>query len=150
MHKSNLIVKVPIQELLENNDELLKKYFIEGHNLVTSYNINKEAYYNMEKANLLDTLVIINEAKVVVGFVVATTTINPNYGDLQSTIMAIFVDKEYRKYGTAKKLIANIEDVVKAKGSKLLTISSPLNSHFNAYLSTLGYKHINNFYGKVL
>ena len=149
MHKTNLIVRVPIQELLENNKELLKKYFIEGHNLVTSYNINKEAYYNMEKANLLDTLVIINEAKVV-GFIVATTTINPNYGDLQSTIMAIFVDKPYRKYGTAKKLIANIEDTVQAKGSKLLTISSPKDSHFNSYLSTLGYKHINNFYGKVL
>lgn len=149
MYKSNLIVKVPIQELLENNKELLKKYFIEGHNLVTSYNINKEAYYNMEKANLLDTLVIINEAKVV-GFIVATTTINPNYGDLQSTIMAIFVDKPYRKYGTAKGLINKMETVVKAKGSKLLTISSPLNSHFNTYLSTLGYKHINNFYGKVL
>lgn len=149
MHKTSLIVRVPIQELLENNKELLKKYFIEGHNLVTSYNINKEAYYNMEKANLLDTLVIINEAKVV-GFVVATTTINPNYGDLQSTIMAIFVDKPYRKYGTAKGLINKMETVVKAKGSKLLTISSPLNSHFNTYLSTLGYKHINNFYGKVL
>lgn len=149
MYKSNLIVRVPIQELLENNKELLKKYFIEGHNLVTSYNINKEAYYNMEKANLLDTLVIINEAKVV-GFIVATTTINPNYGDLQSTIMAIFVDKPYRKYGTAKGLINKMETVVKAKGSKLLTISSPLNSHFNTYLSTLGYKHINNFYGKVL
>jgi ribosomal protein S18 acetylase RimI-like enzyme len=149
MHKTSLIVRVPIQELLENNKELLKKYFIEGHNLVTAYNINKEAYYNMEKANLLDTLVIINEAKVV-GFIVATTTINPNYGDLQSTIMAIFVDKEYRKYGTAKKLIANMEDTVQAKGSKLLTISSPKDSHFNSYLSTLGYKHINNFYGKVL
>ena len=149
MHKTNLIVRVPIQELLENNKELLKKYFIEGHNLVTSYNINKEAYYNMEKANLLDTLVIINEAKVV-GFIVATTTINPNYGDLQSTIMAIFVDKPGRKYGTAKGLINKMETVVKAKGSKLLTISSPLNSHFNTYLSTLGYKHINNFYGKVL
>lgn len=149
MYKSNLIVKVPIQELLENNKELLKKYFIEGHNLVTSYNINKEAYYNMERANLLDTLVIINDAKVV-GFIVATTTINPNYGDLQSTIMAIFVDKPYRKYGTAKGLINKMETVVKAKGSKLLTISSPLNSHFNTYLSTLGYKHINNFYGKVL
>lgn len=149
MNKSNLIVRVPIQELLENNKELLKKYFIEGHNLVTSYNINKEAYYNMEKANLLDTLVIINETKVV-GFIVATTTINPNYGDLQSTIMAIFVDKPYRKYGTAKDLINKMETVVKAKGSKLLTISSPLNSHFNTYLSTLGYKHINNFYGKVL
>ena len=149
MYKSNLIVRVPIQELLENNKELLKKYFIEGHNLVTSYNINKEAYYNMERANLLDTLVIINEAKVV-GFIVATTTINPNYGDLQSTIMAIFVDKPHRKYGTAKGLINKMETVVKAKGSKLLTISSPLNSHFNTYLSTLGYKHINNFYGKVL
>ena len=149
MHKTSLIVRVPIQELLENNKELLKKYFIEGHNLVTSYNINKEDYYNMEKANLLDTLVIINEAKVV-GFIVATTTINPNYGDLQSTIMAIFVDKPYRKYGTAKGLINKMETVVKAKGSKLLTISSPLNSHFNTYLSTLGYKHINNFYGKVL
>ena len=149
MHKTSLIVRVPIQELLENNKELLNKYFIEGHNLVTSYNINKEAYYNMEKANLLDTLVIINDAKVV-GFIVATTTINPNYGDLQSTIMAIFVDKPYRKYGTAKGLINKMETVVKAKGSKLLTISSPLNSHFNTYLSTLGYKHINNFYGKVL
>ena len=149
MYKSNLIVRVPIQELLENNKELLKKYFTEGHNLVKAYNINKEAYYNMEKANLLDTLVIINEAKVV-GFIVATTTINPNYGDLQSTIMAIFVDKPYRKYGTAKGLINKMETVVKAKGSKLLTISSPLNSHFNTYLSTLGYKHINNFYGKVL
>jgi GNAT superfamily N-acetyltransferase len=64
--------------------------------------------------------------------------------------MAIFVDKPYRKYGTAKGLINKMETVVKAKGSKLLTISSPLNSHFNTYLSTLGYKHINNFYGKVL
>ena len=149
MHKTTLIVRVPIQELLENNKELLKRYFIEGHNLVTAYNINKEAYYAMENANLLDTLVVIENAKIV-GFVVATTTINPNYGDLQSTIMAIFVDKEYRKYGTAKKLIANMEDTVQAKGSKLLTISSPKDSHFNSYLSTLGYKHINNFYGKVL
>lgn len=149
MYKSNLIVRVPIQELLENNKELLNKYFTEGHNLVTAYNINKEAYYAMENANLLDTLVVIEDAKIV-GFVVATTTINPNYGDLQSTIMAIFVDKEYRKYGTAKKLIANMEDTVQAKGSKLLTISSPKDSHFNSYLSALGYKHINNFYGKVL
>ena len=36
MHKTNLIVRVPIQELLENNKELLKKYFMEGHNLVTA------------------------------------------------------------------------------------------------------------------
>ena len=143
------IVQVPIKELLENNDELLEKYFIEGHSLVTSYNINKDTYYAMENANLLDTLVATNGSNIV-GFILATTTINPNYGDLQSTIMAIFVDKEYRKYGTAKKLIANIESIVQAKGSKLLTISSPLNSHFNTYLSTLGYKHINNFYGKVL
>ena len=149
MYKSNLIVRVPIQELLENNKELLNKYFTEGHNLVKAYNINKEAYYNMEKANLLDTLVVIKDTKVV-GFIVATTTINPNYGDLQSTIMAIFVDKPHRKYGTAKDLINKMETVVQAKGSKLLTISSPLNSHFNTYLSTLGYKHINNFYGKVL
>ena len=149
MYKSNLIVRVPIQELLVNNEELLKKYFIEGHSLVTSYKINKEAYYNMEKANLLDTLVAIKDDKIV-GFIVATTTINPNYGDLQSTIMAIFVDKPHRKYCTAKGLINKMETVVKAKGSKLLTISSPLNSHFNTYLSTLGYKHINNFYGKVL
>ena len=149
MHKTSLIVRVPIQELLENNKELLKKYFIEGHNLVTSYNINKEAYYNMENANLLDTLVVIEDAKIV-GFIVATTTINPNYGDLQSTIMAIFVDKPHRKYGTAKGLINKMETVVKAKGSKLLTISSPKDSHFNTYLPTLGYKHINNFYGKVL
>ena len=52
MYKSNLIVKVPIQELLENNKELLKKYFIEGHNLVTSYNINKEAYCVIEKREI--------------------------------------------------------------------------------------------------
>ena len=117
--------------------------------MVTAYNIKKEAYYNMERANWLDTLVVIKDAKIV-GFIIATTTINPNYGDLQSTIMAIFVDKPYRKYGTAKDLIGKMEAIVKAKGSKLLTISSPLNSHFNTYLSTLGYKHINNFYGKVL
>ena len=30
MYKSNLMVRVPIQELLENNKELLNKYFIEG------------------------------------------------------------------------------------------------------------------------
>ena len=143
------IVQVTIKELLENNDELLEKYFIEGHSLVTSYNVNKDTYYAMENANLLDTLVATNGSNIV-GFILATTTINPNYGDLQSTIMAIFVDKEYRKYGTAKKLIANIEDIVQAKGSKLLTISSPKDSHFNSYLSALGYKHINNFYGKVL
>ena len=149
MHKTNLIVRVPIQELLENNKELLKRYFIEGHNLVTAYNINKEAYYAMENANLLDTLVVIEDDKIV-GFIVATTTINPNYGDLQSTIMAVFVDKPNRKYGTAKELISRVESIVQAKGSKLLTISSPKDSHFNSYLSTLGYKHINNFYGKVL
>ena len=146
---TTLIVQVTIKELLENNDELLQKYFIEGHSLVTSYNVNKDAYYAMENANLLDTLVATNGSNIV-GFILATTTINPNYGDLQSTIMAIFVDKEYRKYGTAKKLIANIEDIVQAKGSKLLTISSPKDSHFNSYLYALGYKHINNFYGKVL
>ena len=143
------IVKVPVKELLENNEELLEKYFVEGHTLVTSYNVNKDTYYNMENASLLDTLVATKDNKIV-GFILATTTINPNYGDLQSTIMAIFVDKEYRKYGTAKKLIANMEDIVQAKGSKLLTISSPKDSHFNSYLSALGYKHINNFYGKVL
>ena len=149
MSKSNSIIKVPISVLLEDNKELLEKYFIEGHSLVTAYKVNKEAYYNMEKANLLDTLVAIKDDKIV-GFIVTTTTINPNYGDLQSTIMAVFVDKPSRKYGTAKELISRMESIVKAKGSKLLTISSPKDSHFNSYLSTLGYKHINNFYGKVL
>ena len=62
------IVQVTIKELLENNDELLQKYFIEGHSLVTSYNVNKDAYYAMENANLLDTLVATNGSNIV-GFI---------------------------------------------------------------------------------
>lgn len=147
------IVKICIETLLENSEpyNLFTNYYNEGsRGLLDSPNVNKEIYYSMDRVGLLDVFAVVDASSKIVGFIVASTSINPNYNTLCTIVMGLFIDKQYRKHGTAKKLLAKIEQVAKDKGSKLLTVSTPSDSKFNRFLALQGYKHTNNFYGKRL
>ena len=74
----------------------------------------------------------------------------PHYSCLGTTVMSIYIDKKHRKFGTAKTLIKLVEARAKAKGSEAVMLSSPVSSTFGRFTTSLGYRHMSNFYGKAL
>lgn len=147
-----MILRTNMKTILEspNSEELFKVYFSEGsRGLLHNHSINKEIFYKMEKAELLDCFGVFDKEKLV-GFIIPSTTIMPHYNCLGTTIMSIFISKKYRKFGTAKGLIRRIELCAIGRLSKAIMLSSPIDSKFGQFSTSLGYRKLNEFYGKAL
>ncbi len=147
-----MILRTNMKTILEspNSEALFKAYFSEGsRGLLPEPNVNKEIFYNMEQADLLDCFGVFDRNKLV-GFIIASTTIMPHYNCLGTTIMSIYIDKDYRKFGTAKGLIRRVELCAISRFSKSVMLSSPIDSKFGKFSNSLGYRKLNEFYGKAL
>lgn len=147
-----MIQKIKVETILEseNSDDLFRDYFAEGsRGLLPEVNVYKPVFYSLEQAGLLDCFGVFKDSKLV-GFIIASTSVLPHYSCLGTTIMSIYIDKEYRKFGTAKELITRVKHNAVNRGSKLLMLSSPIDSKFGNFANTLGFKKTNEFYGKAL
>ena len=133
-----------------NSEELFIHYFSEGsRGLLPVPNVHKDIFYKMEETGLIDCFGVFDGDKIV-GFIISSTTIMPHYSCLGTTIMSIYIDKKHRKFGTARTLIKLVEARAKAKGSEAVMLSSPVNSNFGKFSTSLGYRKLNEFYGKAL
>lgn len=147
-----MIIETNMKTILDspNSNELFEVYFSEGsRGLLPKHNVNKEIFYKMEQAGLTDCFGVFDKKKLV-GFVISSTTVMPHYNCLGTTIMSIFISKQYRKFGTARTLIKLVEARAKAKGSEAVMLSSPIDSKFGQFSTSLGYRKLNEFYGKAL
>lgn len=147
-----MIRKVNIYVIMEavESDTLFAEYFEEGKTqLLHEFKVNKETYYNLATMKMLDAYGVFDEDKLV-GFIIASTSESPHYSTLVTTIMSFFVSKKYRKFGTAKDLLANIEADAIKKGSKTLIISSPYEAVLGKFVSKIGFKPTHILYGKDL
>lgn len=139
------IKKITVDELFTNSNSeyVFSMYSAESKGyMLPEGNPCKEQYYIMEEAGSLDVLAVMDENKIV-GIALILTYTLPHYSTLASTTESLFVLKEYRKYGTGKKLIKAAEEVAKNRGSNLLFISSPINGRLRNASKILGYKETN-------
>lgn len=146
------ILKIPIKNVLEaeNSEELFSTYFNEGsRGLLPQVNVCKPIFYSLEEAGLLDCFGVY-DGSILVGFIIASTTVLPHYSCLGTTIMSIYIENKWRRFGTAKELIRRVEYVAKSRDSKLVMLSSPIYSNFGRFSQRLGYNKTNEFYGKAL
>lgn len=147
-----MIIETSLKTILDspNSEKLFKAYFSEGsRGLLPVPKAHKDIFYKMEEAGLIDCFGVFDSNKIV-GFIAASTTIMPHYSCLGTTVMSIYIDKKYRKFGTAKTLIKLVEARAKARGSEAVMLSSPVDSNFGKFSTSLGYRKLNEFYGKAL
>lgn len=147
-----MIKETKMETILDspNSNSLFKNYFSEGsRGLLPKPNVCKEIFYKMEQAGLTDCFGVFDGDKIV-GFIISSTTIMPHYSCLGTTIMSIYIDKNHRKFGTARTLIKLVEARARAKGSEAVMLSSPIDSKFGKFSTSLGYRKLNEFYGKAL
>ena len=147
-----MIKNIKVEEILEasNSTELFNLYFNEGsRGLLPSLDINKPIFYALDSAGLLDCFGVYH-LDTLVGFVIASTSIMPHYNCLGTTIMSIYIHKDHRKFGVSKQLLMLVEQCAIDRGSKAILLSSPIDSKFGKFSTTLGFKKTNEFYGKAL
>jgi ribosomal protein S18 acetylase RimI-like enzyme len=147
-----MIQKVSLKDILDspNSESLFYNYFKAGsEGLLPNHNVCKPVFYAMEKAGLVDCFGLYSN-KVLVGFIIATTTVMPHYSVLGTTVMSIYIEKEHRGYGKAKQLLLSVEHEAIKRNSSAVIISSPVSSKFGRFSTTLGYKKINELFGKAL
>lgn len=145
-----MITKIPVSCIVyaDNSDYLFKEYFNEGKTGLTGEPIvNRELYIQLDNMGVLDCYGIYDN-DTLGGFIIASTTPSPHYGGLATNIMSVFVLKEYRKYGTAKKLITLVEQAAKDRGSSIVIISSPEDAVMGKFVTKIGYKVSNILYAK--
>lgn len=147
-----MVKKVSLHQILEatNSNELFENYFKAGsEGLLPNQNVCKEVFYSMDKAGLIDCFGVFNNS-ILVGFIIASTTVMPHYSLLGTTVISIYIEKEFRRFGTAKELIKCVElEAIKRKSSAVI-VSTPASSKFGLFTSKLGYKKVNEIYGKAL
>ena len=146
----SIITKIPVRDILEaeNSTSLFADYTKESKTKFTpDSDVNMDIYYTMEDAGILDCYGAFN-GSTLVGFCVATTNLSPNYNALATSVMALYVDKAHRKFGTAKGLIDEIESMAKSKGSTMVLLSSTVNGVLGRFAKTIGYSESNVIYVK--
>lgn len=147
-----MVEKINIAQILEapNAEYLFKLYFKEGsRDILSTYEIDKKLFYTMDANKMLDCFGIF-EGDTLVGFTIASTSRVPHYSCEATTIVSLFILKEFRKHGRAKSLIESVEKVAKFRGSKMVLLSAPVKSTLMRYAPLLGYKETNVIYGKAL
>ena len=147
-----MIKQIAVRELWKspNSKELFDSYYQEGNTgFFDSISVQKEVFNNLEDAGILDVFAIFS-GTIIVGFIIASTSISPHYGKYVTTVMSIFVLKEHRSYGAAKELLALVEEEAEARGSSLVMVSSPVNATLGRFVTKLGYRESNILYGKVI
>ena len=129
---------------------LYKEYSKESKNTLTpEIDPCEEMYVGMENLGMLDFVGAYDGDKLV-GFIVALTTTMAHYSLAATTVESFFVIEKYRKYGTAKRLLKEIESIAKEKGAVNVFMSSPIHSALHLAARAMGYTNTHIIHTKKL
>jgi ribosomal protein S18 acetylase RimI-like enzyme len=143
------IVETTVDKIFENS-HLFDNYYNEGKvSLVPDMNPSKDTYLQLESTGMFRSIGVFDGDKMV-GFSMFYTSIMPHYSKLATTIESIYIEKEYRKYGTGKKLVDKITEISKESGAVNMFMSAPINSSLDLVASSFGFTATNTIYIKSL
>lgn len=148
----NIVVKQSsVKDILfaNNIDELIALYTNESKSshIAIEPNINKEAYVALEDGGVLDCIVAYCD-DTVVGFMFLITNYVLHYSRTSTIVESQFIVKEYRKYGTWKKMISIAEDIAKERDSAVIVCTSTIGSRFEKVANRSGFVATNIAYMK--
>lgn len=122
-----------------NEKELLEQYAQESKSsLVPSHEPSVELYDILEKKDILKCFGVYDN-KQMVGFVTVTLSPMPHYSEMCATIESLFVSKEHRKFGTAKRLLSIVEQEAKDNECVAMFMSAPIGSRLELATKGLGF-----------
>lgn len=143
------IKEINVREILfaDNSDYLFDKYAKESKNNGIVHNVKPDVdkYIMLEDAGALKCVGVFNNKKTLVGFLTMIISTMYHYSELCSTIESQFVLKDYRKYGTGKKMISLAENIAKNNGVRMMFMSAPKDSRLEIVSGVFGYKPISTF-----
>ncbi len=141
------IVETTVDIIFENS-HLFESYYNEGKvATVPDMNPSKDTYLQLEATGMLRSIGVFDGDKMV-GFSVFYIAIMPHYSKLATTIESIYIDREYRKYGTGRKLVDKITEISKEAGSVNMFMSAPIDSSLDRVASSFGFVASNTIYIK--
>ena len=135
----------------ENSSFLYEKYAEEskGDYLDVANSPSVESYKTLEDLGMLTTIGAYNDGKLI-GFLSLITAVMPHYGEKSSTIESFFVLKEFRKYGTAKRMMDLATNSAKENNSVVMFMSAPIGSRLDSVAKYMGFKETNIVFTKKL
>jgi len=129
-------------------ETLLLEYEKESKGKLTP-DVNKdiEKYIQLEKLGLLDVAGAYVDGSLI-GFISAYTYNMPHYTAKATSIESYFVLKEHRKFGTGKKLLDKLIEVIKCRGATMLFMSAGVDGRLNKVAKSFGFEATNVIYSK--
>ena len=122
-----------------NEKELLNEYSISSKSsLMPTHIPDKDMYIELEKKGLLKSFAVYNENKMI-GFITCIMTVMPHYSEMCATIESLFVSKEHRKFGTAKRLLGIAEQEAKDNECVAMFMSAPIGGRLELATKGLGF-----------
>lgn len=145
--------KATVQELAfaPNLQAMLDAYAEEAKNKdLPPHKPNLPLYEQMEKVGLLHVFAAYSDRHLV-GFLMLLVTVMPHYSTLMASTESFFVDGDFRKGGTAKKLLEAAETFAKGEGIDAFFVSAPVNGRLAQALPMLGpYRETNRVFFRSL
>lgn len=114
-------------------------------NVDTLPNIDK--YKAVESAGVLLCFGVYND-DTLVGFCIVIISEMLHYSQLATTVESQFILKEYRRFGTARKMYDFVERECIRRGSKAMFMSAPIGSALDKISKSIGYTPISTFFIK--
>lgn len=141
---------VPCCKILSNTT-LLNEYEEEGKSsLLPKILPDWSMYQALEDLGILTFMGAKDSEGTIVGFVSILVTSMPHYSKLSATVESLFVRKQYRKFGTAKRLLDEAMEVAKSKGATILFMSAIKGGVLERFLPLRGLTPTHTTYIKVL
>lgn len=145
-----VLLKVGVKDLFEKPEleKLMADYAAEAkHEKTPSINITFDMYYKLEEMGMFTAFAAFEDGEVV-GFIAVTVTVAPRFGVPMGMVDAFYVDPDYRKKGTGKKLLEEAERHAVSQGAAGVIVSAPPEGRLVKALPILGYTEINRVFYK--
>ena len=146
------IRKIKIEEILYSPDgrEMFLNYALDSKNSLTpDVNLDNDMYVKFEEVGALDCVGAYDGDKLV-GFITGITSIIPHYSKPATTIESFYVVKQYRKGGTGKKLLEELTEFAKQRGSTNIFMTALIGSDLEKVAPYYGFTPTNIAYTKKL
>ena len=147
------IVKSSATEVFEYKDinVLLDNYADKGKSSLISAAARPDiqTYMQLEEMGLLYVYVA-KKNDDIVGLIVTIDNVMPHYTEICTTVESLYVEPEYRKHGTAKRLVEYAEEEAKVRDSIVMFMSLPHGDMLNKVAKSFGFEASNTVYTKGL
>lgn len=111
--------------------------------------VDFEAYRNAERAGLLSSVGAF-AGGALIGFILTSTSVMPNYGVKVAVINAFFVLKPHRKTGAGLRLLHEAEKLAIESGAAGVLIGCPKDGALSGVLERKHYSDVNRLFFKAL